>query len=91
MKDFMRNIKNIHIIKIDKKNHKYVKKTFKKNNKTSNNTYNKVFLFSFIFYLPKTSKFNLPSFPFFPILFFPCLQFFSLLIHSMFFCAKQLT
>lgn len=26
----MRNIKNIHIIKIDKKNHKYVKKTFKK-------------------------------------------------------------
>lgn len=26
----MRNIKNIHIIKIDKKNHKYVKKTLKK-------------------------------------------------------------
>lgn len=26
MKDFMRNIKNINIIKIDKKNHKYVKK-----------------------------------------------------------------
>lgn len=31
MKDFMRNIKNINIIKIDKKkNHKYVKKNFKK-------------------------------------------------------------
>lgn len=31
MKDFMRNIKNINIIKIDKKNHKYVKKNLKKN------------------------------------------------------------
>lgn len=30
MKDFMRNIKNINIIKIDKKNHKYVKKNLKK-------------------------------------------------------------
>ena len=50
MKDFMRNIKNINIIKIDKKKIiNMLKKTFFKN-KTSNNTYNKVF-FIFIYFL----------------------------------------